>query len=473
MALVAAHFETEPEETEPEERTAWRGERHALEWLEALPHPEIHCSDADTRRTVTAFVPVNDTRSSRNKNPMKAGLSLLPELRTRQARSFPVAVPHDPEVYFAWDVAALPEHLGSLEDLAAKVTRVGHSASLVHAWIQDKPPSRDALSRFEPTEGAAELRLRVSGPGRLDALCAQYAAGKRPTSALWQPYRRGSPPGESVSPSHTVWDSVPFVLRRHAGPQLPLEATLRVTRALRDMLMKSWSDRTQGTPPEWISGHRPDGSPSETPHAAFFPLPDVGHRHADGHLLGLGIGVPRDAGTAPVSEAINPLLYDETTGEMRQVRLTLGELGEWSVGTADGFYPATARALRPEIWTSDDAPSRQWATVTPLVFDRHPKKHADGDEWEQTETMIGEACEHIGLPAPSEVVVSPVSMFAGVPHSRAFPPLVRKDGSARNHTHAGITFEEPVVGPVLLGAGRYRGYGLCRPLRTLWEEDAE
>ena len=31
--------------------------------------------------------------------------------------------------------------------------------------------------------------------------------------------------------------------------------------------------------------------------------------------------------------------------------------------------------------------------------------------------------------------------------------------------HAILIFSEPVVGPVLLGAGRYRGYGLCRPLR--------
>ena len=29
-----------------------------------------------------------------------------------------------------------------------------------------------------------------------------------------------------------------------------------------------------------------------------------------------------------------------------------------------------------------------------------------------------------------------------------------------------VTFKEPVVGPVLLGAGRYRGYGLCRPLHS-------
>jgi hypothetical protein len=41
---------------------------------------------------------------------------------------------------------------------------------------------------------------------------------------------------------------------------------------------------------------------------------------------------------------------------------------------------------------------------------------------------------------------------------------MRKDGSERRHTHAILVFDEPVRGPVLIGAGRYRGYGFCRPL---------
>jgi len=30
--------------------------------------------------------------------------------------------------------------------------------------------------------------------------------------------------------------------------------------------------------------------------------------------------------------------------------------------------------------------------------------------------------------------------------------------------HAILVFDEPARGPVLIGAGRYRGYGMCRPL---------
>ena len=73
--------------------------------------------------------------------------------------------------------------------------------------------------------------------------------------------------------------------------------------------------------------------------------------------------------------------------------------------------------------------------------------------------------EHVGLPRPREVLLHPVSLVEGVPHAREFPQLVRKhDGGRRRHHHAVVIFDEAVRGPVLIGAGRFRGYGLCRPI---------
>ena len=36
--------------------------------------------------------------------------------------------------------------------------------------------------------------------------------------------------------------------------------------------------------------------------------------------------------------------------------------------------------------------------------------------------------------------------------------------ASRQLTHAVIRFAEPIDGPVILGAGRFVGLGLCRPL---------
>jgi CRISPR-associated protein Csb2 len=86
--------------------------------------------------------------------------------------------------------------------------------------------------------------------------------------------------------------------------------------------------------------------------------------------------------------------------------------------------------------------------------------------------MVRHACTRIGLPEPTGVRMAAISAHLGAPPAREFPRLKRKDGGERRHTHVIVEFEEPVVGPVLLGAGRYRGYGLCRPLHKTAETTA-
>ena len=44
------------------------------------------------------------------------------------------------------------------------------------------------------------------------------------------------------------------------------------------------------------------------------------------------------------------------------------------------------------------------------------------------------------------------------------PWLTSKTGHAKQQVHVLLEFGGEVQGPVLLGAGRYRGYGLCKPL---------
>lgn len=103
----------------------------------------------------------------------------------------------------------------------------------------------------------------------------------------------------------------------------------------------------------------------------------------------------------------------------------------------------------------------------------------------RTYNIVANSCEAIGLPKPKSVRVSPTSMVTGVAQSYQFPSLsttgkpvwVRyrnrkftipkrtSNGEAvRMRYHVAIEFKEPVAGPVILGAGRYYGMGLCVPL---------
>lgn len=133
----------------------------------------------------------------------------------------------------------------------------------------------------------------------------------------------------------------------------------------------------------------------------------------------------------------------------------MGAAGEWTVERVTA--EAAQKTLQPDTWSE---PSRDWATVTPVLLDTFPKD-AYGPEAQQ---IVATACERIGLPRPVQVAVGPVSAVLGVPPWHSFLGPRRAGKPVRLHAHAILRFAAPVRGPILLGAGRYRGLGLCRPL---------
>jgi CRISPR-associated protein Csb2 len=500
MALAAAHFETNGD----------AAERQLLEWLETLAPPQVLCGQASRERdTVTTFVPVNDTG-----DPVKKGRPLMPAGslplgRDRQPRQFPVTIPDDPFVFLAWEDATPTETQSkSLGELAAKVTYLGHSASLVQMWVADDlPPTYGSEGhsqhwQLQPSDtDRPRFRLRVFGPGRLAglearfngaaveefaSLCSAIAGSKgrkkkelqqqlkdrfagvepqtlRPTPGLWLGYdlKRLPKPEPTSGRSHFQEDLI--VLRQTGGRRVGLESTLLLTEALRNAAMRA---SPQQPPPEWLTGHEPKGEPSrrECGHVAFLPLAHVGRQNADGRLLGLAIAVPRDVPPGELA-CLNPLLFDER-GSPREITLTLGRSGQCVLKLDEEADYRTS--LNRETWTASLRPSERWGSVTPIAFDRHAKSKSP---WSDIEVVVANGCERIGLPRPREVIPTPVSMFPGAPAARQMPRLVRKsDGGLIRHTHAILIFPEPIVGPVLIGAGRYRGYGLCRPLREPQED---
>ena len=491
MALAAAWFETDEDSEEGD----------ALRWLETLSPPAIAASDYSTRTAVVSYVPVNDTSVSRQvprsgdlRKLRGAGLAVLPEHRSRQPRGFPVAIPHDPNVYLVWPEAEPGEHRAGLERLAAKITHVGHSASLVQAWVVEDD---DIGPTWEPTEGIASHRMRVFSSGRLENLSlafnranvVEYADLKsrsdalkgtqpkemkeekkrldnviverfgthapvslRPVPTRWQGYGR---PTKIDTPDRrgSVFDPNLIVLAIR-GRRVPLTTTLKLTQALRGALMDSCP---QQPPPEWFSGHRSSGTPTNEPHMALLPLPFAGDQYADGRVMGLALALPRSLDPVEAGHSLGTFLQSADTGLPREHLLFDGQWLECRIELESREQPP--KNLSASTWTQ---PSRVWASVTPVVLNRHFKGK---DRWVRAAESVKDACGHIGLPRPREVMLHPVSLVEGAPHAREYPQLTRKsDGGRQSHAHAVIIFEEPVRGPVTVGAGRFRGYGLCRPM---------
>ncbi len=274
----------------------------------------------------------------------------------------------------------------------------------------------------------------------------------RPSPGRWQGYARTQGTA-SVAIPQSVFDPRLIVLTIK-GRQVSLPATLKLTEALRSLLMKACPEQP---PPEWFSGHRSDGIPTTAPHLAMTPLPFVGSEHADGRIMGLALVLPVGLDPPEGGRCLEPFLHDTDTGLPREHSLFSGQWFECRVELETRERPPVN--LDPETWTRK---SRVWASVTPVVLNRH----FDGnDKWQQAAESVKEACLHIGLPRPREVLLHPVSLVEGVPYAKDYPQLTRRnDGGRRSHSHAVIIFDEQVSGPVIVGAGRFRGYGLCRPM---------
>jgi len=488
MALAAAWFETGEE----------AAEGAALRWLENLPSPAIAASDATFRhasggrRPTVSYTPVNDSQCGRKPpddnslHKLKdAGLDLLPEHRSRQPRSFPVAIPHHPIVHFIWSDNEPGEHKDALERLAHKVTRLGHSASLVQMWLEENPPA----PVWQVSNVITPHRLRVFGAGRLDYLRARMSRAEatayadlqasvrlakgtekkmlkqkldarfgqrapvslRPEAGLslgYGPVEIRQQPGTTG----TVFDPNLIVLTL-SGRRYPLASTLKLAEVLRGAVLKLCAEPR----PEWVSGHAADGAASRQPHLAIFPLPFVGHEHADGRLMGVALAIPRGVTPSEAARCLNPFLWNTSDGTPNHIRL-FG--GQWFESAAElELREKPPHSLRANQWTRA---SKTWASVTPVVLDRH----FDGaDKWDHAAESVKDSCDRVGLPRPASVLLHPVSLVEGVPHAREFPYITRKsDGGRMHHSHAVIVFDERVQGPLLLGAGRFRGYGLCRPM---------
>jgi CRISPR-associated protein Csb2 len=492
MALAAAHFETGADPSE----------REALVWLEERKSaPLIRAGEACVRTLVTQYVPVNDEaiwmkEPSKPKQKPPPPLESTPGImRVRNERTFARAWLVDEVVYLCWPEAEPPDAIRTtFAALCGKVTRVGHSVSLVQMWTASPNELREP--RWVPDRACAEIHLRMAGPGTLEylercfnrnevdrwgelvlaardnsdkneqqvakkQLTQDYPEGRpvrrRPELRIFEGYARPRVGAENTPALGSVFSPNLIVrsIERESGPyrELDLLCAPQVVQRWRAAILTQVNDAPESVG-RLLSGHDDAGAPLDGPHLAFMPLAFVGHPHADGHLLGMGLVLPESLRPEDRRHALRAIA--------RVDRLLLGRLGTWRISSVDAIEPP--RNLRADVWTAHTKGATHWSTVTPIAFDRHPKEKNGSSYQREIAEMIAQAAVRVGLPAPRDVIVTSVSAHLGVPPAHVFPRLQRKDGSQRRHAHAIIVFDRPVRGPIVLGAGRYRGYGACRPL---------
>lgn len=452
-------------------------ERSALGWLERLPIPRLLASDAEPRNGVTVYVPANDASSDKQKHARH----VLPAMRNRQERAsgFPAARPYDPVLRLCWSHATPDDAtLAALQALAHDTAYIGHSASLTRCrFVVD--PAVDLQRAKAPQRSVYE--------GRFDELRAAYERFRKTADKKDRPQKGMRVPPEPavrVPRSNLFDDGGHWLILEHVDGDMPdIRACALVARTIRDTLFSGYRQIGRADDiPEAISGHARNGLPSQKPHLAIIPLAFAGFPFADGHVMGFALvpptgtnvlappGAEDDAETKVFRDALRKLTKIDQAG--RRVLSIKSEAETprdraFAIDLSLTFDPPGSASLEPARYTK---PARVFATVTPIVLDRHLKQEGEARQQEAA-AQIAAACRNIGLPEPEAIVVDKHSAIEGAPsaypsgkaprwmHWRLPPSL-----ASRQLTHAVIRFAEPIDGPVILGAGRFVGLGLCLPI---------
>lgn len=412
----------------------------ALRWLESLPAPalDVELDEVSVRPALVYWVPINDESVSRPRS------APLVEQRKRAERHFPAAIPGRPRVRFLWDADA-GAHAAALTQLTRRVPYLGHSSSLTRVQVLDA--GTDLRPTLVPDPAGAH-RLRVPSSGRLDRLRAVHALRRenalvQPPAGRVQGYRRHVPdlPQGPLGAGRVLTLS---------GVSLGLEDAaallVQVRRALMARLQQLEPDVAL---PEALTGHQLDsGLPSALPHLAFAPLGFVQAEHADGSIKGVALWLPRELPT-PLRRWLDAALDADGWA------LHLGERGVARLR----MHPMEAGGLRSLDLGRYAAASRLWVSVTPVALSRHPKPKRGEDEAE----VLCRDVERLGLPRPQSVELQDVGWVRGSPPARSFRRTGVRALEGRLLRHVRLVFAEPVAGPLLVGAGRYLGFGLLLP----------
>lgn len=417
----------------------------ALRWLESQPSPQVWADAVDRTYAgrVRAYVVENAT------SPRGGNLNWPGRNNGLRTRSFTTPVTESFAV--VWPQAdPPPEILTRIRSLVRNVPYVGRASGAAEVTaFGDLPERSPAWMTYTPAhlgDPAASLLLRVPYRGYTTELEAAYQDGRRSWEvARSAPYAVGEAghSGGSGEGRLTTARLGPFeglMVWRLTRPiaRVGGDQAVRLTAALRRAVMSRVSEPV----PAQVSGHNADGRS----HVGFVALPDVGHEHADGHILGLALALPRELAAADLAQLVRAVVLDPLT-EVQVFRNRALSLQ----------YGADRYSIQSARWAGGDG-ARTWVTVTPLMLDGHLRRGRD----EASE--VARSLAIAGYPREvADVEVSDAPLVKGAvwrPRRGTIPP----GRPQRRLVHARVTFADPVRGPVIAGSMRYLGLGLFLPI---------
>ncbi len=384
----------------------------------------------------------------------------------------------DRPIQFVWREMELSSaELARLSSLAREIAFLGTSRSPVLVEVQSggyspSQPTWEPVADHERPAVSTEA-VRVPDPATMDGFERRHRARRsssdrveRATTAV-PGIRLGREVGYVHSTSRaathatnpTWWgDMIVLAVDRERSEVIPRSsASYLLARAVRTALLGAYG--AAGESDEAPAILRARGA---DPHCAIVPLADVWHEGARGEIKGVAVILPSAERIDTLARqrralehCLATLVGDTDLGVQRYVQIP-GAGRVWL-----RMPTAGEAALKTLLKRTYRTAATSWVSVTPVVHARWRKGPA-----ETVIDQVGRDCSHVGLPKPTQAQPIRGSTFPGtanrpVPTHRVPQEWRKSLGGPTGHLR--MTFESPVMGPVLLGRARHFGLGLFVP----------
>jgi CRISPR-associated protein Csb2 len=442
---------------------------NALRWLENLAPPSIVAGETlESGEGTINYVPNNDNGTKEDR---------FGHVRTDKSMHRRVLL--DDKVEYIWNFDAdeiSNQHAKAVCAMARLVTYLGQTTDLAvaHGAVAEDFSAAEDKFFYEPTEKKG--KWQVPSGGSLQACQERYNQRKNsvdfPTPAGWVNYR-------NRNAFYLDAPTALFELKKFDGKRWSFEPQLLQQPSA--MMRHAWLKFLRENPAfaeeygadlltQKIAGHESaaSGKSVNAPHVAFVPIPSLNKDFlADGKIsrvLVIGYGCedePHRRMFYDIAEKLDgQSLIDEQTEK------PAGEMYRVAFKDDNVIY---------RFRTKPEQDFKVWRTVTPIILSGHIKLvNAEIETGEKTkvfkkgrspEDLIIKALREAGIPLEliASVNASKSPLVPKTKHAFRYKPCDRLNQFSRYH--AEVEFKKPLVGSLVIGRGRFAGFGLLMPWR--------
>ena len=441
---------------------------NAIGWLQNLAPPIIIAPKHKTGQAITRFVPNNDGDKKLDRQERLTAKPTIPTLMLLEPDE-------KPEVHYVWEISSYPDApVSHVRDAARSLTTLGWGIDMALAdadradeaklqtlrgicWYPKKGIERDEGMLRTPTYDSAtkecslcDLRhchetamnriehgkpLRtVDKPKVFDRVL--YTSTERPIGKPNAVFRLVDENGDAYRYAHARLIHIAGMVRHLAIERMKVDPP-------------HWRQDEATWLETFVCGHR--GDAQEHQQLSYIPLPSIGHEHADALIRNVMIVAP--LGCDEELDYITTQLDGLALHAENQIRSL-----ELRAIYLERFAPASGKFISKCYLGT----SRTWHTVTPVILPGHDDKKAG-----KTEKLIQKALQQAGIETPCEFAWQAFPFLKNCLSAHKYDRNGRHTGYHRpahlknlTAVHMRLTFTDPVIGPLAIGAGRHCGFGL-------------